>query len=85
MNFLKDYLAEANEIVKEMDKAMQKGNLSGCKGAAIKLKGMSENMRIHEFNTSLEGIINATDNAQIKDFVEQTIATLTLISKTEGK
>lgn len=80
-----DYLAEANEIVKEMDKAMQKGNLSGCKGAAIKLKGMSENMRIYEFDTSLEGIINATDNAQIKDLVERTIATLTLISKTEGK
>lgn len=80
-----DYLAEANEIVKEMDKAMQKGNLSGCKGAAIKLKGMSENMRIHEFDTSLEGIINTTDNAQIRDFVEQIITTLTLISKTEGK
>lgn len=80
-----DYLAEANEIIKEMDKAVQKGNLSGCKGAAIKLKGMSDNMRIHEFDRFLEGIISATDNAQIKDFVEQTIATLTLISKTEGK
>ncbi|MDD2652462.1 MAG: Hpt domain-containing protein [Sulfurimonas sp.] len=80
-----DYLAETSEIIKEMDKAIQKGDLSGSKSAAIKIKGMSDNMRIHEFDTYLEGIINAKDDEQIKDLVAQTIATLTLISKTEGK
>lgn len=80
-----DYLAEAKEITQSMNSAMQNGDLSTCKSSAIKLKGMSENMRIHEFDTSLEGIINATDNAQIKDFVLQTISILALISKTEGK
>lgn len=80
-----DYLAETSEIIKEMDKAIQKGDLSGCKSAAIKIKGMSDNMRIHEFDAYLQGIINATDDGQIKDLVAQTISTLTLISKTEGK
>jgi HPt (histidine-containing phosphotransfer) domain-containing protein len=80
-----DYLAEAKEITQNMNSAMRNGDLSTCKSSAIKLKGMSENMRIHEFDTSLEGIINATDNAQIKDFVAQAISILALISKTEGK
>lgn len=80
-----DYLTEAKEITQNMDSAMQNGNLSACKSAAIKLKGMSENMRIHEFDASLKGIINATDNTQIRDFVAQAIETLKFISKTEGK
>lgn len=80
-----DYLAEAKEITQNMNSAMQNSDLATCKSFAIKLKGMSENMRIHEFDASLESIINATQNAQIKDFVAQTISILALISKTEGK
>jgi len=80
-----DYLAEAKEITQNMNSAMQNSDLATCKSFAIKLKGMSENMRIHEFDASLEGIINATQNTQIKDFVAQTISILALISKTEGK
>lgn len=80
-----DYLVEVKEIILSLESAVQDGDLSAYKNATLKFKGMNENMRIHEFDTPLEGILNAVDTVQIKDFIAQAIAILTLISKKEDK
>ncbi|MDK9692951.1 MAG: hypothetical protein OEL19_01730 [Sulfurimonas sp.] len=80
-----DYLIEVKEIILSLESAVQNGDLSAYKNAALKFKGMNENMRIHEFDTSLEGILSAVDTVQIRDYIEQSIAILTLISKKEDK
>lgn len=80
-----DYLSEAKELSKLMIDSTDKDDLRGCKSAAIKLKGMSENMRIHDFDTALEAIINSVDALNARNFVENIISKLNLISNTEDK
>lgn len=80
-----DYLNETKELVKSMSTSVEKNDLYGCRSAAIKLKGMSENMRIHDFDSSLEAIINSSDMSGVEGFVKSVTSKLNLISKTEGK
>jgi HPt (histidine-containing phosphotransfer) domain-containing protein len=80
-----DYLGETKELSNSMSSSIEKNDLYACKNAAIKLKGMSENMRIHDFDTSLEAIINSADVDSAKTFVKSVLSKLDLISKTEGK
>ncbi|MEK6659108.1 MAG: Hpt domain-containing protein, partial [Campylobacterota bacterium] len=80
-----DYLNEAKDLSKSMDGTIEKNDLKGCKDAAIKLKGMSENMRIHDFDNALEAIINSTNVADADSFVKNITLKLNLISKTEDK
>jgi hypothetical protein len=68
-----------------MNNSIEKNDLLACKNAAIKLKGMSENMRIHDFDNSLEAIINSADSVSAKNFVKSIASKLELISKKEGK
>ncbi|MBW6487771.1 Hpt domain-containing protein [Sulfurimonas sp.] len=80
-----DYLNETKELAKSMNTSVEKNDLYGCRSAAIKLKGMSENMRIHDFDSSLEAIINSSDMSGVEDFVRSVTSKLNLISKAEGK
>lgn len=80
-----DYLTEAKEIVQTIQNGAQKGELTICKNGAVKLKGMNENMRMHHFDASLEGILNASDATRIEEFTAQINEVLTLISKEEDK
>lgn len=80
-----DYISETKELVKSMSTSVEKNDLYGCRSAAIKLKGMSENMRIHDFDNSLEAIINSSDTSGLNDLVKKVTSKLNLISKAEGK
>ncbi|MDQ1244820.1 MAG: hypothetical protein QG565_1160 [Campylobacterota bacterium] len=80
-----DYLSETKELVKVMNASVEKSDLYGCKNAAIKLKGMSENMRIHDFDNALEAIIGSEEMSETKNFVKSVTSKLNLISKAEGK
>lgn len=80
-----DYLNETKELVNTMGASVEKSDLYGCRSAAIKLKGMSENMRIHDFDSSLEAIINSSDMSGVEGFVKSVTSKLNLISKAEGK
>ncbi|MDD5400787.1 MAG: Hpt domain-containing protein [Sulfurimonas sp.] len=80
-----DYLIEAKDLSKSMSIAVEKNDLKECKDIAIKLKGMSENMRIHDFDNALEAIINSTDAASAESFVKNITLKLNLISKAEDK
>jgi hypothetical protein len=80
-----DYLNETKVMSISMNNSIEKNDLLACKNAAIKLKGMSENMRIHDFDNSLEAIINSADSVSAKSFVKSIASKLELISKKEGK
>lgn len=80
-----DYLIEAKEISVAINESLEKSNLAECKNGARKLKGMSENMRIHDFDLYLNEIIGATNISEISKSVKNITLVLNLISKTEGK
>ncbi|MDQ1339129.1 MAG: HPt protein, partial [Campylobacterota bacterium] len=80
-----DYLNETKVLSMAMGDSIEKNNLLECKNAAIKLKGMSENMRIHDFDDSLEAIINSADSPSAKNFVKSIALKLDLISKKEDQ
>jgi len=79
----KDYLNEAKELSDSMISSIEKDDLNACKSAAIKLKGMSENMRVHKLDEDLEAIINSTDSTTLKGFIDDIISKLTILSNTE--
>lgn len=80
-----DYLTEVKVISVVMNEALERNDLSECKNNARKLKSMSENMRIHDFDPYLENIINAISIDNIKKDVKNIALVLDLISKTETK
>ncbi|MBE0514293.1 Hpt domain-containing protein [Sulfurimonas sp.] len=79
-----DYIHEAKDISNSMLEFTEKDNIEACKGIAVKLRGMSENMRIHDFDDELKAIINSSDNLSIKNLVEKIISKLNLISNYRG-
>jgi len=80
-----DYLEEAKELSNSIISSIEKDDLNACKSAAIKLKGMSENMRIHKLDDDLEAIINSTDSTTLKGFIDDIISKLEILSNTEEK
>lgn len=79
-----DYVNEAKELSSSMLEYIEKDNLGACKATAVKLRGMSENMRIHDFDDELKAIIGASDDLDTKDLVEKIISKLNLISNYRG-
>ena len=79
-----DYVNEAKELSSSMLEYIGKDNLDACKATAVKLRGMSENMRIHDFDDELKAIIGASDDLDTKDLVEKIISKLNLISNYRG-
>ncbi|MDT8339576.1 MAG: hypothetical protein RQ763_10275, partial [Sulfurimonas sp.] len=79
-----DYLHEAKDISNSMLEFAEKDNIEACKGSAVKLRGMSENMRIHDLDDELKAIISSSDNLSIKNLIEKIISKLNLISNYRG-
>jgi len=57
----KDYTNEATQIIKDIKNNILNKDLQSCKNNALKLKGMSNNMRITDFLNELDTIINASN------------------------
>ncbi|TKI71221.1 Hpt domain-containing protein [Sulfurimonas crateris] len=79
-----DYVNEAKELSSSMLDYVEKDNLGACKATAVKLRGMSENMRIHDFDDELKAIISSSDDLDSKNLVEKIISKLNLISNYRG-
>lgn len=79
-----DYVNEAKELSNSMLESIEKDNAGACKSIAVKLRGMSENMRIHDFDDELKAIIGSTDNLDTKVLAEKIISKLNLISNYRG-
>ncbi len=80
-----DYLYETKKFSNLMLKSIQKSDLNGCRDAAIKIKGMSENMRVHNFDKDLDAIINTDDINRADEAGKNIIATLNKILNTENR
>ncbi|MCX6077816.1 MAG: Hpt domain-containing protein [Campylobacterales bacterium] len=79
-----DYILESKVLCNSIHSAIESNNLSMCKVNAIKLKGMSDNMRISDLTAELETLMN-TDNMEVaKKTIMQIDTLLSQISKTES-
>nr|WP_321267718.1 Hpt domain-containing protein [uncultured Sulfurimonas sp.] len=78
-----DFLDESKNACLEVNKAIEQNNPILWKKAAIKLKGMSDNMRIHDYQVELESIINTQDSDRAKEAVDAIVNKLQQISDEE--
>ena len=75
-----DYLQEANSLSSSLQSALADDDVQTCKSEALKLKGMSDNMRITSFSEDLETIIHATDTQEIQSAVANVSAEIAQLS-----
>ncbi|MDY0121540.1 MAG: Hpt domain-containing protein [Sulfurimonas sp.] len=78
-----DYLQDSKELVNDLENALVAEDASQYKKAAMKLKGMSDNMRIHDFTQELETLIATDDMQSAKNSIEAIKTKLNSLSKIE--
>ena len=78
-----DYLQDSKELVDDLENALAAQDASQYKKAAMKLKGMSDNMRIHDFTQELETLVATDDTQSAKNSIEAIKAKLNSLSKIE--
>lgn len=76
-----NYVEEAKEICQKMIKEATLGNYTLVANKATKLRGMSENMRIHEFDNELKRIISSTNAEAIEIDANKIVTILNQMSK----
>lgn len=76
-----NYVEEAKDICQSIIKEANLGNFNVVSSKAIKLKGMSENMRIHDFEGELRRIVNSTNAEAIEIDTNKIVTILSQISK----
>ena len=70
-----DYISEAIVFSNEINDAVAQNDASSWQSTAAKLKSMSDNMRVYDFDTILERLAQ-TDDAQSAQEISQKIQTL---------
>ncbi len=76
-----DYIHDGKSSTQTMREAIQESDFAKCKKEAMKLKGMSDNMRVHTFKDELNSLINSTDKDELNRAVKKIDAVLAQISK----
>ncbi len=76
-----DYVHDGKSSTQTMREAIQESDFAKCKKEAMKLKGMSDNMRVHTFKDELNSLINSTDKDELNRAVKKIDAVLAQISK----
>ena len=80
-----DYINESKKLITSITNSIKDDNLNEGKSIAIKLKGMSDNMRIHKFDNELDAIINSSDIGGLNDLIDSILTKLNQISDQENK
>lgn len=78
---LEDYLLEAHEHIDAMRKAIAADEFKSVQSEALKLKGMSDNMRVKDINAHLEVLMTSLNKQELKESISQIDAILAQISK----
>ncbi|WP_294961627.1 Hpt domain-containing protein [Sulfurimonas sp.] len=65
-----DFIIEGNKACSKIISSVEEGDDNLCKQTAIKFKRMSDNMRINDFTSELESIINTQDSEAVKKAVD---------------
>ncbi len=76
-----DYILDSQSLVATIQKAISEDDFTKCKKEGIKLKGMSENMRINTFKEELTSLINSSDKDELNKAVKKIDAAIAQISK----
>jgi len=76
-----DYINEVNEIILSLRVAIENKDFTLCKNEALKLKGMSENMRINNFATYIDILINDQESQHHLDALNSIESVLIQLSK----
>lgn len=77
-----DYVSESHDILADMRNSVQANDLKSCAHEAMKLQGMSDNMRVKGFDKELEVIISSTDKDEIIDSINRVEHMISHISST---
>ncbi|MCF6310315.1 MAG: Hpt domain-containing protein [Sulfurimonas sp.] len=80
-----DYIGESKKLTNSIITLIKNDDLNECKNIAANLKGMSENMRIHNFDDELNAIINSTDTNELHAVIDNIVSKLNQISSQENK
>ena len=79
-----DFLHESKILCDIIKSAVEKNNVILWNKAAIKLKGMSENMRIHDISQDLDTLISAKETEMAKNAIDHIDKKLKQISNKKG-
>lgn len=66
-----DYIYESQDLISTIQTSIDNDDSTDWRHSAIKLKGMSDNMRINNFSTELETIISTDDKASAQNALKQ--------------
>lgn len=80
---LEEYFIEANALSNSIKTAIETDNKATWKHLAMNLKGMSDNMRIHDFTKELETLITTEDSSMAKEANTQVVQCIKQLSKSK--
>lgn len=75
-----DYLKEASDLNKSIQDAIESNDLQTCKSSALKLKGMSDNMRLTTLSNDLGNIIHANSTQDIQNNLNNIVTAIAELS-----
>ncbi len=78
-----DYIYESQDLISTIQTSIDNDDSTDWRHSAIKLKGMSDNMRINNFSTELETIISTDDKASAQNALKQLKISLSKIITTK--
>ena len=78
-----EYINESQNLIMSIEDAIKTNDIQKWKNITLKLKGMSDNMRIANFITQLEVLLNTEDTQDAKDALAQIQSIIFEISKTK--
>ena len=68
---IEDYIEEANEMKAKLLDVIEGNDIMRWKGYATQLKGVSDNLRIHEISDALQHLIESTETNQAKAAMQE--------------
>ncbi len=77
-----DYIDESKELSHIIGSAIEQGDSQTWKKGAMKLKGMSDNMRVHSFSKELDTLIDTNDADVAQETIDKISSNLVQISNT---
>lgn len=79
----KDFIEDTSGLLEELQVSLQASDLIQIKKIAMKIKGMSDNMRINDFKKELEELITTQDLESMKNSIEIIKMKLDALTKIE--
>jgi len=78
-----DYIQEVKELLASIKESMVTNNTQAIRAEAIKLKGMSDNMRVEAFSYDIGTLLNSHDGEDLRSAIENIDKTIEQLSSRE--